>query len=231
MSPSTETIKSASNAPTLRETAIRRHRSLGLVPGCLLLTLAAFLLWNEVLKYRFVAKRWGIVVPGAIYRSGQVSKWVLKDKLKEHKIQVIIDLNGIDSHDEHQVAEIKTARRLGIGHHRFPLSGDGTGDIRNYAKAIQVLADCQHEGKAVLVHCAAGAQRTGGVVAAFRVLLHGESPQRAYAELSQYGWKAHKDQDLLTYLNSHMRELAEILVEMQVIDQVPEPLPDLGPEP
>lgn len=190
---------------------------------------AAFLVWNELLKYHFIAKRWGVVVPGVVYRSGQVSKWMLEPKLKEHGIQVVIDMNGIEADDEHQAAEIETVARLGLEHHRFKMGGDGTGDIRNYANAIEVIHNCQQSRRPVLVHCSAGAQRTGGVVATYRMLVLGQSPQDAYAELSSYGWKAHKDQALLEYVNGHMQELAEILVERGVIAEVPDPLPVLQP--
>jgi protein-tyrosine phosphatase len=190
---------------------------------------ALVLIWEEIVKYRVIAKRWGVVVPGRIYRSGQISKWVLPRKLQEHGIEVVVDLTNIVPDDIHQQAEIATLKRLGIEHHRFRLTGDGSGDIQNYANAIGMLAECEQAGRPVLVHCAAGAQRTGGVVAAYRVLVRGELPRDAYAELSRYGWKAHKDQRLLTYLNGHMRELAQLLVERGVIDSVPDPLPVVGP--
>ena len=53
---------------------------------------------------------------------------MLEKKLKEHGIQVVIDMNGIEADDEHQEAEIATVARLGLEHHRFKLHGDGTGD-------------------------------------------------------------------------------------------------------
>lgn len=195
----------------------------------LLIVVAAVLVWEEVLKYRFIPKRWGVVVPGKIYRSGQVSKWLIEDMLTKHGIRVVIDLNGIEPNDVHQKTEIEVINRLGLEHFRFALRGNGTGDICNYAKAIQVLVECEREGKPVLVHCAAGAQRTGGVVAAYRVLVKKEPPKKAYAELMRYGWKPHKDTILLAYLNSHMAELAAMLVEKRVLDRVPDRLPVIGP--
>lgn len=190
---------------------------------------AAVLVFDEFIKYRLIAKRWGVVVEGKLYRSGQVSKWVLEDKLNEHNIQVVIDLNGIEADDEHQEAEIATVARLGLEHHRFKLHGDGTGDIRNYANAIEVIHNSVQEGRAVLVHCSGGAQRTGGVVSTYRMLVRGESPQDCYNKLDDYGWKAYKDMALVDYVNSHMGELAQMLVERGVIDEVPDPLPVLAP--
>ena len=81
----------------------------------------------------------------------------------------------------------------------------------------------------MLVHCSAGSQRTGGVVAMFRVLIQKRSPESAVAELEQYDWQPNKDQVLLDYLNSHIGELARLLVEMDVIEKIPNTLPVLHP--
>jgi protein tyrosine phosphatase len=80
----------------------------------------------------------------------------------------------------------------------------------------------------VLVHCAAGAYRTGGVVAAYRMLVQGGSPADAWAEMKRYDWDDSEPQ-LPDYLNSNMAELAAQLVQLGVIDEVPDPLPVLQP--
>lgn len=225
LTPTAEPSETPMAAP---KAATRARRLRYLVVG--LLTVAvAVAVWENLLKYRVTAKQWGVVTEGKIFRSGQISKWMIEKTLKKHGIQVIVDLTGLDPHDEGQQAEITAAKRFGIQLHRFPLRGDGTGDIHNYAKAIEVLVASERQHKPVLVHCAAGAQRTGGVVAAYRVLVLGQSPHDAYAELSRYGWKAHKDQILLEYLNGHMRELAELLVARKIIASVPDPLPVVEP--
>lgn len=199
-----------------------------LILVCFLAGLAGTLLWSEVLKYRFVVKRWGVVEPGLIYRSGQISKWLIEDTLVRNGIAVVIDLNGIEEGDIHQPVEIETAKRLGVEHHRLPLSGDGTGDIRQYAEAIRVIHESAQAGRPVLVHCYAGTQRTGGVVACYRMLVQGKPPSEAYAELQEHDWNPRKDRVLLEYVNAHMAELAELLVENGVLKEVPNPLPVLG---
>lgn len=199
------------------------------VLGLVALVAAAVLLWEGVLEYRFVAKRWGVVEPGSIYRSGQVSKWLIGDVLQSHNIQVIIDMNGIESDDEHQQQEIQVARERNIELHRCQLGGDGTGDVQSYAEALKVLADSQEAGKPVLVHCSAGAQRTGGVVAFYRLLIQGRPPAFVYNEMQEYGWDPVGDRVLLDYINDHMAELANLLVSNGVLERVPDPLPVLGP--
>ena len=186
------------------------------------------LLLDEFVKYRVVAKRFGTVYDGELYRSGQISRWMFEKTVKSHGIQVVIDLNGREPESEHQTAEIASAEKLNLELYRFPLGGDGRGDITRYADAIETIHTSRTAGKPVLVHCAAGTQRTGGVVATYRMLVRGESPATAWDEMVDYGWKPEKEQELLDYINGNMRTLATMLVERGVIAQIPEPLPVLS---
>jgi hypothetical protein len=81
----------------------------------------------------------------------------------------------------------------------------------------------------VLVHCSAGAQRTGACVAFYRLLVRREATPEVYRELMSYAWDPVSNVALTDYVNSHMGELAGLLVEKHVIDRVPDNLPRLGP--
>src|SRR5690349_9158079 len=74
----------------------RRVRIFFVVVALVAAMAGSVIAWESGLKYRFTAKRWGVVVPGKIYRSGQVSRWVLADQLASHGIAEVIDLNGIE---------------------------------------------------------------------------------------------------------------------------------------
>ena len=55
----------------------------------------------------------------------------------------------------------------------------------------------------------------------------GMPPDEAWAEMEQYSWNS--DIPILPdYLNSHMAQLTEKLVQLGVIERVPEPLPVLA---
>lgn len=197
---------------------------------CFGLLAVGFAIWKLDVEDRLIAKRWGVVEEGAIYRSGQLSRHLIKPMLQQHGIRVMIDLTEEDRSDEDQRAERWTIAELGLEAHRCPLIGDGTGDIRQYAAAVAAIAEAKRQGKSVLVHCHAGAQRTGGVIAAYRLLVERtRSPSEVFAELRRFGWQRGRDDVLLTYLNSHWEELAKLLVEQNVIDDVPSPLPRLAP--
>ena len=136
-----------------------RRRSRLIVAIASVLAVAALITWHKALKYRFVAKRWGVVEPGLIYRSGQISRWMIEKTLARHGIVVVVDLTSLDPASESQQAELAAVEKLGIRHVRLPLRGDGTGDIGRYVEAINVLSQCEQSGTPVLVHCAAGADR------------------------------------------------------------------------
>lgn len=185
--------------------------------------------WEDVIKYRVIPKRFGVVQEGQVYRSGRLSAALVRRILVKYNIRLIVDLTGNSPDNHDQKAEKQAAAELGIERLTFPLRGNGTGDINNYARAIAAIVKAKQERKPVLVHCAAGAQRTGGVIAAYRLLVEQKDPSFIHTELMLFDWDPKNDTDLLTYLNSHMAELAMLLKQMGVIDEIPEPLPVLGP--
>jgi protein tyrosine/serine phosphatase len=186
-------------------------------------------LWSLVLRDRFLPKRFGVVVPDKLFRSGQISRHLIADVVDRHHIGTIIDLNGLDPADADQRAELEVSEAKGVRHLRFPLRGDATGQIDRYAGAVQAIVESDREGRPVLVHCAAGSQRTGACVSFYRLLVRHDSPADVYRELVSYGWDPRTNQVLLDYVNGHMSELAQLLVERHVIDRAPTPLPTLHP--
>lgn len=193
----------------------------------------------EAGKYLIVPRRFGVVEQDKIFRSGRIAPHLLRATLQKHRLKVIVDLTEPDRPDDQCLifklffvtwhAEQAIAEELGIKRYNFQLYGDGTGNITNYAKAIAVIKQAREENKPVLVHCAAGVQRTGGVIASYRLLVEKQAPATIYAELTRYGWKPGKNKILLEYLNRHMAELNSLLQEMQVIPKEKRPAPRIAP--
>lgn len=183
---------------------------------------AALGAWFGGLDDRFFPKRWGVVDAGSIYRSGQIHEALIEPTLRANGIDVIIDLAGDDCPASR--AEVEAAHRLGVESVLLPLHGDGTGDIERYAQAIQRMVESEARGEQVLVHCVAGGSRTGGVVAMYRILVQGWSPEKARDEMLAFGWKPYKA-DLGGYLDRNMEPLARRLVELGTIPRMPDPMP------
>ncbi len=184
-------------------------------------------LWVRVVKDQVIPKRWAAVEEGRIYRSGQLSSTLVRKTLARHQIKVIVDLTGEIPHDRDQEAEKKAAEELGIELLRLPLLGDGTGDIHRYAEAVAAIVEAKRQDKPVLVHCAAGAQRVGGVIACYQLLVEGRPPAYVLAEMRQHGWKPH-DLKLPAYLNQNLGAIAALLCDRAIIEAVPDPLPVLS---
>jgi protein tyrosine/serine phosphatase len=179
------------------------------------------------LRDRFIPKRWGVVEEGKIYRSGQLSRHLVREMLRKHHIQRVVDLTFDNPEDANHEAELAAILELGIERRLCPLLSDGTGDTHIYAQAVAAVAEAAREGKPVLVHCAAGTQRTGGVVALYRMLVQGKSPEFAFAEMRKYKYDPRSSPLLLEYVNAHIAEIAEDLVVVGTIERVPDPLPQL----
>jgi len=179
------------------------------------------------LRDRFIPKRWGVVEEGKIFRSGQLSRHLVKQMLESNRIQVVVDLTWDDPNEPNHQAEVAAIAELGIERRLCPLLSDGTGDVHIYARAVSEVAAAVRERKTVLVHCAAGAQRTGGVVALYRMLVQGKSPEFALAEMRKYKYDPERSPRLLEYVNAHIGEIAADLVRDGTIEHVPEPLPQL----
>ena len=185
--------------------------------------------WEGIIKDRVIPKRFGVVQEGQLYRSGLLSAALVKKVLLKYKIKVIIDLAADSPDNRDRKAEKQAAAELGIERLTFPLRGDGTGDINNYARAIAAIVQAKQEHKPVLVHCNAGLQRTGGVIAAYQLLVEQKDPSFVYHEFTRYDRDPWNDTALMNYVNSHMEELAVLLKKMGVISKIPSPLPVFGP--
>jgi hypothetical protein len=171
---------------------------------------------------------WGVVVPGKIFRSAKLPRSLLHDKLVENKIRTIVLLTH-DAKDDNSREERDEAKALGVDVRDFYLNGVGLGKPSEYTGALVAIWEANQQGRPVLVHCASGAHRTGGVVAVYRVLIERASPVDARRELAKYGWKPSQNPKLIPFLNENMRRWAQDLVDRGIIPQVPEPLPQFTP--
>jgi hypothetical protein len=131
-----------------------------------------------------VPKNFGVVEEGAVYRSGELTTAALTKVVREHNIRTVIDFGAHDHDPDDERREQQAAEILGVDRHVLNLYGDGTGDPNRYAEALRIMTD--PEAQPVLIHCAAGAQRTGCATALYRSLVQGWNDDRALAESTEY---------------------------------------------
>jgi hypothetical protein len=174
-------------------------------------------------------RRFAEVEGGLLYRSGQVAPRLIEDLLREKRIRKVVWMLDYQQAKRSHRAERAAIDRLGIECRNLHLRGDGTGEVSHYAEALAEIHEAHQRGEAVLVQCASGSRRSGGVVALYLLLVRGRPPRVAYRELDRFGRTPVEDSPLLEFLNLHMAELAAQLVERGVIARVPRPLPLLRP--
>lgn len=209
--------------------------------GAAVVVLAPLLGWYAVegVIPNLVPKNFGLVDAGSpepgdeIYRSGILTPAAMRRVVEQHGIRTIVDLRGFspsaddlppgtpahgDDVDDDAFAQ-RVADSLGVtrinpefGADTAPgLWGDGTGDHRNYIEAMRAIRDAE---RPVLVHCAAGAQRTGVCIAMYRLILDedfGGTIEDALEEAGNYGYDPVKDQPLEPYLREHLGPVREAI--------------------
>lgn len=98
------------------------------------------------------------VVDGVLYRSAQPSAADIAQYQKTHGIKTIINLRGENRGSPWYDAEIAEAKLLGITHVDFRMSAKRE---LTQAEAANLIAILDRAEKPVLIHCNAGADRSG----------------------------------------------------------------------
>jgi protein tyrosine/serine phosphatase len=190
----------------------------------------AWVAWKELLAPRLIPKRFGTVVDNALYRSGRIHPALLPEVLDQYGIDDIVTLTDAGKAPQYEALEQTLANERGIHLQRFPLSGNGTGDPALVVGALVAVHDAIGRGEQVLVQCAAGTERTGGVIYLYRTLVLGEPPDDAYAELLRYGHRPPRNPELAKFLNANMQYFADALAARGILHDRQAPLPML-PDP
>ena len=140
--------------------------------------------WDQGIKPNIIPKNFGIVTDGEIYRSGELTPRTTEMVVREHGIRTIVDFGAHEPGSSEEEIAQRTADALGVTRIVFDLEGDATGDPNAYVEALRIMTD--PDQRPVLVHCAAGAQRTGCGVALYRSIVEGVPDEEALAEATKY---------------------------------------------
>lgn len=212
-------VVAADLRPNASRRSVRIWWTRGIRLGILLsLCAAAPIAWYSGLRYRFVPLNFGVVDAGKVYRSGQISSHVIRKTLVDNHIGLIVDLSSRWEDTPDARAERSVATELGVQRLNLTLRGNGLGDPSVYPRVIAAIIEANRSGKAALIHCQSGAQRTGGVVAAYRILVDGASPQAAYSEMRCYGHDPQDNPHLIPFIETHLPQWRARLMAEHVID-------------
>jgi tyrosine-protein phosphatase SIW14 len=122
-----------------------------------------------------------------VYRGAQPKKDGFK-RLAQLGIKTIINLRNDDAMAEREGVEV---RALGLHYFNLPLNRTGRPADDQVERALKILNNADNQP--VFVHCKLGADRTGTIIAVYRISHDGWTSERAKAEANSFGmhfWEA-----------------------------------------
>ena len=122
-----------------------------------------------------------VISPGQAYRSARLDRDELEYYIPKHHIKSILNLAGKKSSDHHYRDEIEVCRELNIVHYDLRLPADRKPSSQKIDRLITILKTAP---RPVLIHCKAGADRTGLAAAMWKVIVDKEPKSRAKKQLS-----------------------------------------------
>ena len=116
-----------------------------------------------------------------LYRGGQPRPGQLR-RLAALGIKTVVNLRAADEHSRAEEAEAQAA---GLRYFNVPMPGYARPADRRVEQVLDVINDPQNQP--VFVHCKRGADRTGTIIAAYRISHDGWTSTQAKQEATRYG--------------------------------------------
>ncbi|MBO9098685.1 MULTISPECIES: dual specificity protein phosphatase family protein [Rhizobium] len=121
------------------------------------------------------------VISGELYRSSQPSAATIAALQKQYGIKTIINLRGENAGHGWYDAEVAEAKELGINHIDFRMSSRHELTQEQAATLVQLMRDAP---KPLLIHCQAGADRTGLATALYLAAIDKTTEKVAEGQMS-----------------------------------------------
>lgn len=138
-----------------------------------------------------------VIADGKAYRSAQLDAQSFRLVIKHYNIRTIVNLRGENDHRHWYRAETAVAEELGVAHVDVRMSAMHLPPRAALLKLYDTFKSAEHP---ILIHCKAGADRTGAASAIWRMVVLGDSNDDAAAELSPLNGHfaaAHPEMDVL----------------------------------
>jgi protein tyrosine/serine phosphatase len=164
-------------------TAISRIRNL--TRATMIGVVSVFVVSGAYLGFLQLTGNFNTVVSGELYRSGQITPQQLDEYATKYGIKTIINLRGSNPGNTWYDAETAESKKLHIYHVDFGLSARREVTEQQAADLIALL---RSSPKPILIHCKAGADRSGFVSALYLAAIKKWRPKVAEGQLSiRYG--------------------------------------------
>ncbi len=123
------------------------------------------------------------VEDGVFYRSAQLDAAGFERVIRERGIKSILNLRGRNQGSPWYEAEIEVSQTLGVVHYDVGISARREIALERMDDLVVLVRDAP---KPILVHCNAGADRSGLVSALYEIAVRGRPPAEAEGQLSLY---------------------------------------------
>lgn len=171
------------------------------------LAVVAWRRWADHVRIR----NFGVVEPGRVYRSGRLTPRTMAIAARAHGVRTIVDLGAYPPGSPEEEALARAATELGLVRHVVRgLYGDGAGNANAYVYALRVMSD--GAGHPVLVHCAAGAERTGAAVMLYRRSVQGLGLEEAFAEALRFRHRPARNGKMRAFVLAHAQVIGDAAV-------------------
>jgi hypothetical protein len=184
------------------QAARRRRTKIGLITLTVLIAVAAVVV--AISHENIFTKRFAVVEPGQVFRGGYVEPWPLKRIIEKNHIRNILCLMNFAG-DARGPKEEKVASEMGVGLKELPMPGNGCAPFESLDIAAAFIADPAN--RPLYVHCAAGVQRTGASIAAYRMRYCGWTYEQALAEAEYHGLDRKHNPELYDHLKRYADRL------------------------
>jgi protein tyrosine/serine phosphatase len=158
-------------------------------------------------RHSIFTKRFAVVVPGKLYRSGYNRPRPLTRIIRSYKIKTILVLLQYVPDSKDQQAEEAVAQREGVRLIRIGMPGDGCADFDKLEQAADIINDPSYYP--LLVHCYAGTNRTGAAYAVWRMRHCGWTYLQTIDECQDNELSHHYSANLFDHLKRYYAERIE----------------------
>jgi protein tyrosine/serine phosphatase len=141
-----------------------------------------------------------IQVDERLYRGGKPNRAGLQT-LQAEGVQTVISLQGKSPEND---AEKQRVENLGMNFVSLPMSVYQRPSDEDIFLFLETVLDPKNQP--VFVHCHSGRDRTGVIVAVYRVLVDGWGPKQAYKEAKKYGFWPYKGDAVLKNFIHQLRD-------------------------
>jgi protein tyrosine phosphatase (PTP) superfamily phosphohydrolase (DUF442 family) len=154
---------------------------------------------------RWLAVNFHVVVPGQVYRSAQPSSKHIERWARDHHIRTIFNLRN-EADSSRVLREREFANGLGVDLWHYPLSDRSLPDRYEFLALIEAL---EAAPTPILIHCRAGADRTGVLSVLAAMVIGGQTYDEARSQVSLRYLHLGDDHDavegVLTKYENHCR--------------------------